>query len=112
MAILSVVESALPSNTFFIGSGVTFGVIWIAISASFTLLVTSLIVSRILFVRWQMREIMEASAVKMYMGVVAVLVESALPLAIIGVIFAVLLGKGVPGAIIVSGIWDAAVVSL
>lgn len=110
MAIMSVVESALPGDTFFQGAAVSFGVPWISLSAAYNLLVTSLICSKILRMRYQLRGVMEPEVKDMYTGVVAILIESALPLSAVGIVFAVLLGVGQPYAVLISGIWAAFVV--
>lgn len=110
MAILSVIASAIPGSTFFEGTAVSFGVPWIAISAGFNLMMTSLICYRIIRMRFQLRMFMEPEVKQMYTGVVAILVESALPLSIVGIIFAVLLGINQPYAVMVSGIWVGLVV--
>ncbi|KIJ55848.1 hypothetical protein M422DRAFT_122424, partial [Sphaerobolus stellatus SS14] len=47
---------------------------------------------------------------KVYTGIVAILVESALPFSVAGIIFAIVLGKGLPEAFAFTIVWRALVV--
>ncbi|TFK26613.1 hypothetical protein FA15DRAFT_588034, partial [Coprinopsis marcescibilis] len=63
---------------------------WYLTSAAFHVLVTSLIVGRLLYIRYRIAKLCDVENNHMYTGPVAILVESALPLAVAGIIAAVL----------------------
>ena len=111
LGILSTVESALPSQ-FLLGDVVAkFGVPWISISVSFNVLVTAIISSRLMVAHRQLKRFTMATQRQRYAGVTALLVESALPLAISGILFAIFYGKNSPAAIAFGNTWGAMVVS-
>ncbi|KAJ3509612.1 hypothetical protein NMY22_g16236 [Coprinellus aureogranulatus] len=62
---------------------------WIYLSVSLNFLVTSLISFKLLRLRRQMAEFMPLSELRVYLGVVAILVESAVPLTLTGLAFAI-----------------------
>ena len=106
LSLCVLVESALPTTKAFFSVGVliNFTVPWIALTSALNIILTALICYRILRVRYQLRSALrhdvELLALNdygnstMYTSVIAMLVESALPLAVIGLITCVLVGKG------------------
>ncbi|TFK35404.1 hypothetical protein BDQ12DRAFT_611822 [Crucibulum laeve] len=93
MAIALLVQSALPGSDFFKGKTVNFGIPWAALSVSLNVIVTSLIIYRLLKVRRDLREAFSKAALRMYTGISAILVESALPFSLLGIAFAITYGK-------------------
>lgn len=89
--ILTVVESALPGN-FLLDSFVAgFGVPWIALTVSLNVILTSLICFRLYTMR---KQVLVAPGLatdmgKTYTGLMAILVESALPFTVLGIGFLV-----------------------
>lgn len=63
---------------------------WIYLSVSVTFLVTCLISIRLLRLRKEVSDILPAANLRVYLGVIAILVESALPLTLCGLVFAIL----------------------
>ena len=61
---------------------------WIYLSVGVNFLVTALITFRLLRLRRQMAQFMPVSELRVYLGVVAILVESAVPLTLTGLVFA------------------------
>lgn len=111
LGIVTAIEGALPNNFVLRGTAVNFGVPWISISISFNVLVTAIIASRLMYAHHKMRFIVSPAENQTYTGATAILVESALPLAVIGIVFAVFYAKSSPAAIAFSAVWGSFVVS-
>lgn len=95
MAMVMLVQSALPGSDFFRGQTVNFGVPWAALSVSLNVTLTALIAFRILRARHAIEKHLEDSAKSLgvYLGIAAILIESSLPFSILGIIFIVTYGK-------------------
>jgi len=93
MAMVTLVQSALPGADFFRGETVNFGVPWAALSVSLNIIVTCLITFKLLSARRQLKQSLPEDSLRMYTGVSAILVESALPFSVLGIVFAVTYGK-------------------
>ena len=116
MAIVSCVQSALPGSSFFASNAISFGIPWISLTCTLNVVLTILITYRLVnarrYVQISAGSSFEVSdLVRMYTGPVAIFVESALPFSILGVIFAILLGKGIAVYAIFSAVWGSYVVS-
>ncbi|KAI0347948.1 hypothetical protein BDW22DRAFT_1350070 [Trametopsis cervina] len=105
LSIFSLVESALPANnSFFVfASTVNFTVPWVALSTGLNIILTALISFRILRFRHQLLEALKADPkmvadyakdLDTYTSIAAIVIESALPFSIVGLITSVLVGKG------------------
>lgn len=105
LAIMSVVQSALPGSSFFQGNDIVYAVPWIALTCSLNAIITILIVARLLGARSRIRAAMSGDVANVYTGVIAILVESALPFTFLGITFAVLLGKNLPEQLALSLTW-------
>jgi len=102
LSMISLVQSALPNANFFQKSTTNFSVPWISLTSALNLLVTGLIAGRILYMGHKYGRVLSktnSSHYNPYTGVIAIIVESALPLSIVGIIFSVALKKGSPIAI-------------
>ncbi|KAF9479329.1 hypothetical protein BDN70DRAFT_906328 [Pholiota conissans] len=93
MAMITLVQSAVPGSNFFRGKTVNFGVPWAALSVSLNIIVTAMIIVRLLQARQQLKRSLPPEALQMYTGVSAILIESALPFSILGIAFAITYGK-------------------
>ncbi|KAJ8090151.1 hypothetical protein PM082_018736 [Marasmius tenuissimus] len=110
MAIVSCVQSALPGSSFFEGKAVSFAIPWISLTCSLNVLLTILITYRLVHARRYVRlgsSLQASDLVRMYTGPVAIFIESALPFSVLGVIFAILLGKGIAVYAIFSAVWGS-----
>lgn len=105
MAFISVVQGALPGSNFFRGKSVNFGVPWAALSVFLNVIVTALICTRLILIRRQAAGHLPAEFLQMYTGVMALLVESALPFSIFGIVFAVTYGRNLNVAPVFLFIW-------
>ncbi|KAJ7630549.1 hypothetical protein FB45DRAFT_1027761 [Roridomyces roridus] len=83
MSIILIYESALPGASFFKGTPLDFGVPYFWMTISLNIITTSLICGRLLAVRNRVRAILGEQHCTTYTGVVAVLLESALPSTVI-----------------------------
>ncbi|KAJ3813288.1 hypothetical protein F5876DRAFT_35388 [Lentinula aff. lateritia] len=104
-SIMSVVQSAFPGSSFFEGQDIIYAVPWLSLSCSLNAIITILITARLLMARRRIREIMSEDMSNVYTGVIAILVESALPFTVLGIVFAVLLGKNLPEQLALSLTW-------
>ncbi|KAJ7573303.1 hypothetical protein C8J56DRAFT_983558 [Mycena floridula] len=113
MAMLMLVQSALPDSGFFRSKTVNYSVAWISSSVSLNILVTCTITFRILAVRKSLKQKFMAeshgntAAMEVYTSTVAILVESALPFSIIGLIAASTYGKNLNVGSAFVFIWGA-----
>ncbi len=122
MALILAVETAQPGTYFFKGSQVNFGVLWAAFSVTTNVLVTALISFQIIHTRQQFQHALESvvdsvdsiqvQSVQIYTGPVAILVESALPYTITGLVWAVVYGKNLVAGPALTFIWGTISVSL
>ncbi|KAI9566717.1 hypothetical protein HD554DRAFT_2114542 [Boletus coccyginus] len=82
MSIVMTIESALPGANIFQGMPTTFSIPWMALTVSFNIIVTLMIIGRLLLAYWTIRETIRSSS--SYVNVSSILVESALPLSALG----------------------------
>jgi len=104
MGVVSLVETALPNATFFAKQSTNFAIPWISLTTILNVSLTALISGRILYVAYKVRS---SSISTSYTSVVAILVESSLPLSVLGVAFAVTLGKNFSPVVALSDIWGS-----
>ncbi|KAJ6626904.1 hypothetical protein B0H10DRAFT_2210784 [Mycena sp. CBHHK59/15] len=105
MAILLIYESAIPGASFFSGDSVSFGVPYFWLTISLNIIVTSLICGRLLSVRNRVRTILGEQYCRTYTGVVAVLLESALPFTVLGIIYVISYARNSPYSFALLQIW-------
>ncbi|KAF9553340.1 hypothetical protein CPC08DRAFT_713833 [Agrocybe pediades] len=92
MAIVTLVQSSHPGSNFFRGAPVDFGVPWAALSVALNIVVTVLITYKLLTAHHRLKKVLPDHAVRMYTGMSAIFIESALPFSILGIAFAVTYG--------------------
>ncbi len=85
LAIIAVVESALPNSSLLNGRPVRLAVPWVSLSVGLNIIVTSMICFRLLRMRALTREVLTPEISKVYTSVAAMLIESAAPFSIIGI---------------------------
>jgi len=94
MGIFFVVGTALPDAALFLGGAGSFAVPWISVATALTTILTGLLVGRILYVSRQLNFSSD------YTGVIAIIVESAIPLALGNLAFVI--SNAVPGGSVVA----------
>ncbi|KAJ7923058.1 hypothetical protein B0H13DRAFT_91096 [Mycena leptocephala] len=105
MAILLIYESAIPGASFFTGDSVSFGVPYFWMTISLNIITTSLICGRLLSVRNRVRSILGEQYCQTYTGVVAVLLESALPFTVLGIVYVISYARNSPYSFAFLQIW-------
>jgi len=84
LAIITVVESALPYSYLPNGNIARVAVPWVSLSVALNVIVTSMICLRLLQMRALARKTLSPEMSRMYTSVVAMLIESAAPISILG----------------------------
>ncbi|KAJ7736771.1 hypothetical protein DFH07DRAFT_893147 [Mycena maculata] len=106
MAMVMLVQSALPGSDFFRGQTVNYGVLWGTLSVALNVTLTALITFRILRARQAIKRHQDsAKSLGIYVGIAAILIESSLPFSVLGIIFVVTYGKNLPTAPAFLFIW-------
>lgn len=112
LAIMSVTASALPDASFFKGPSKGFGVPWIGLTVSLNVVVTAMICTRLILARRRVRIALTPQMSDMYTGLIAVLIESALPFTVLGLFFLYTFAKELEIAIAFAFVWGTLVVSI
>ena len=101
MGILVPVEIAITKISFLQKSSTNLSVPWVSLTCALTTSITGLIVGRIIYVSRQIRLGTD------YTDVISLLVESAAPLSISGIAFAICLAKGSVAIVPLADVWGA-----
>jgi len=104
-AVLELVTSFTPGGFFFGSSSVNFGVPYYSITIGLNILVTGAICYRLLSISSAVKRTMGAENAKVYTGVMSILVESALPYSLFGIIFLVPYARGSLTAVAFGQVW-------
>ncbi|KAJ7225949.1 hypothetical protein GGX14DRAFT_423122 [Mycena pura] len=105
MAILLIYESAIPGASFFSGDSVSFGVPYFWMTISLNIITTSLICGRLLSVRSRVRALLGEQHCQTYTGVVACLLESALPFTVLGIVYVITYARKSPYSFAFLQVW-------
>ncbi|KAJ7454745.1 hypothetical protein FB451DRAFT_1373402 [Mycena latifolia] len=106
MGITMTIQSGLPGGDIFHGTTVNFGIPWVVLTIVFNILVTAMISVRLLWMHSRANKVLGA-ATKRYTGLLAILVESALPFTLLGIGYLATYTKEVPESLALAGIWGA-----
>ncbi|KAK0460964.1 uncharacterized protein EV420DRAFT_168874 [Desarmillaria tabescens] len=110
MAIITNVISGLPDSSVFKGKAASCGVSWVVLTVSFNVVVTTMICARIFSLQRSVRKYMDAETAKMYTGIIALLVESALPFTVLGIIFIATYVRASPAEWTMAPTWGSFVI--
>lgn len=105
MAIVTTIQSGVPGGDFFSGVTVNFGVPWVALTLTFNVLVTAMISTRLLLMQKKVRAVLGPEHTKLYTGVVAILVESALPFTLLSIAYIIPYARNDVESLALVGIW-------
>ena len=105
LAILTVVESAIPNTSLLRGKPIHLAVPWVSLSVSLNVIVTSMICFRLLRMRARVRGMLSPETSRMYTSVAATLIESAAPLSILGIGLVITAAKNVPPTFAFAYVW-------
>ena len=97
--ILVPIETALPNVTFFAKQSTSFSIPWITVTCTLNGILTSLIIARILYVSHK------AKSTSSYTGVIAILVESAIPFSLVGIAFAICVGRNFTPSVTLAAVY-------
>ena len=112
MSLMALTESALPNSSFFAQTTTDFTVPWLALTSGLNAIVTILISGRILYYgRLASLSGTPAGKRSTHTGIVAILVESALPFTILGILCAIYFGKQEAPELAFAVVWGSFVVS-
>ncbi|KAJ6570158.1 hypothetical protein DFH09DRAFT_1154196 [Mycena vulgaris] len=85
MGIVMTIQSGLPGGDIFHGTAVNFGIPWLVLTITFNVITTSMITIRLFKISRGMRRVLSKERADVYIGVIAILVESALPFTLLGI---------------------------
>lgn len=105
LAILELVTSFTPGGFFFGAQSVNFGTPYYAMTIGLNILVTALICARLLALSRAVRATMGAENARLYTGVAAILVESAAPYSLVGIVFLVPYARGSLVSVALGQVW-------
>ncbi|KAL0071713.1 hypothetical protein AAF712_000635 [Marasmius tenuissimus] len=105
MSLLLVYESAQPGANFFKGHVVDFGVPYTALTISMNIIVTLLICGRLVAVKNKIQHTLGPHHARMYTSVIAIMVESAAPFTILGIIYVITYARHSPTSIAFVQVW-------
>ncbi|KAJ6629288.1 hypothetical protein B0H10DRAFT_1939706 [Mycena sp. CBHHK59/15] len=105
MGIVQTIQSGLPGGDLFHGTAVNFGIPWIVLTITFNILVTGMIAVRLLSMHAKADKVLGTETTKKYTGLLAILVESALPFTLLGIGYLVTYTKEVPESLAFADIW-------
>ncbi|SJK97823.1 uncharacterized protein ARMOST_01078 [Armillaria ostoyae] len=110
MAIITNVISGLPDSNVFKGKAANYGVSWVVLTVSFNVVVTTMICARIFSLQRSIRKYMDAETAKMYTSIIALMVESALPFTVLGIIFIATYVRASPAEWTMAPTWGSFVI--
>jgi len=90
LAFISVLVNALPHSSWAHATQAHLAILWISLSVSLNVIVTSMICFRLLRMRASAREVLNPETARMYTSIAAILIESAAPFTILGTIVVVI----------------------
>jgi hypothetical protein len=105
MGITMTIQSGLPGGDIFHGTTVNFGIPWVVLTIVFNILVTAMIAVRLLSMHSKANKVLGREVTKRYTGLLAILVESALPFTLLGIGYLATYIKEVPESLAFAGIW-------
>ena len=85
LAVITVVEAALPGTVQLTGKPALLSMLWFSVSVGLNVIVTSMICVRILRMRALVRDVIAPEMSSMYTSVAAILIESAVAFSILGI---------------------------
>ena len=109
MSLMALTESALPNSNFFVKRTTNFAIPWLSLTSGLNAIVTILISGRILY--YARRASVTGTANRQYTSIAAILIESALPFTILGVLSAICFGRQLAAELAFASVWGAFVVS-
>ncbi|KAJ6495049.1 hypothetical protein C8R45DRAFT_1133228 [Mycena sanguinolenta] len=107
MGIIFTVQSGLPDGNFFRGRAVQFGTPWLVLTITFNVVATAMIIVRLTCVIRGMRDVLARSRAEVYLNVISILIQSALPFTLLGIGYLITYVNGAPESLAFTSIWGA-----
>ncbi|KAI0340440.1 hypothetical protein BDW22DRAFT_1309572, partial [Trametopsis cervina] len=104
-AVLELVASFKPGGFFFGTKSVNFGTPYYSLTIGLNIVVTALICARLLSLSRVIRESMGPENARIYTGVASIMIESALPYSLMGIVFLVPYARGQLVAVALGQVW-------
>lgn len=111
MAIIELVIAGKPGGNFFGGRTINFGLPYYSITIGLNIVVTALISFRLLRLSRAISRVLGGDSSRIYTNLVTILVESAAPYSIIGIVFLIPYGMGSDTFIGFGQVWAKLTVS-
>lgn len=111
MAIIELVLAGSPGGNFFHGKVINFGVPYYTITIGLNIIITSLICFRLLRLGKAVSKALGRESARMYTSVAAMLIESAAPYSLVGIMFLIPYALGSGTAIAFGQVWAKLTVS-
>ncbi|KAJ7080456.1 hypothetical protein C8R44DRAFT_722746 [Mycena epipterygia] len=105
MGIVMTIQSGIPGGDLFHGTAVNFVIPWLVLTITFNVLITSMIAIRLFAVRRRISSVLGKERAGVYTGVIAILVESALPFTLLGIGYLVTFIRNDPEELAFADIW-------
>ncbi|TFY83148.1 hypothetical protein EWM64_g865 [Hericium alpestre] len=107
LSIFTIIESVSPGSNIVKGATISFEVPYMALSVGLNIIVTLLISSRLFMMRRQIAKVMAPELANTYTNIIAILVESAAPLAIAGILAIIFIQRESPVLYTFVQLWGA-----
>jgi hypothetical protein len=105
LAIIQLAISGKPGGDFFNGKTLNFGTPYYAMTIGMNILITSLICGRLFYYSRRIRRLLGTDTADTYTGIAAILIESAAPYSIVGLMFLIPYAQGSATAIAFGQVW-------
>ncbi|KAJ7039589.1 hypothetical protein C8F04DRAFT_996625 [Mycena alexandri] len=105
MGIVTTIQSGVPGGDFFHGVTVNFTVPWLVLTITFNVITTTMITYRLLVISRSMRNVLAKERADVYIGVIAILIESALPFTLLGIAYLITYIRQDPESLAFADIW-------
>ncbi|KAG7443430.1 uncharacterized protein BT62DRAFT_935046 [Guyanagaster necrorhizus] len=104
MIVITIVQSAVPESTHFFGLPINFAIAWICLTVGFNVIVTALICYRLLSFHKVSRETLPSELTNTYTSISAMMLESAAPFTISGIVYVIAFAVKRPSQQVFAGI--------
>ncbi|KZT04286.1 uncharacterized protein LAESUDRAFT_658015 [Laetiporus sulphureus 93-53] len=105
LAICELVSAGVPGGDFFAGKSVNFGVPYYALSIALNICLTLLICGRLVYLSRFVRAAMGRESAQLYTGLASLMIESAAPYSMLGIMFLVPYARGSDVSIAFGQVW-------
>ncbi|KAJ6577398.1 hypothetical protein B0H19DRAFT_871059, partial [Mycena capillaripes] len=98
-------KSGKPNGDFFGPGTANFFIPWLVLTITFNIITTSMISFRLFTISRSMRNVLSKERAQVYTGVIAILVESALPFTLLGIGYLITYVRNAPEELFFADVW-------